>query len=270
MTRADALAIRDFGGRVHGADFNPLAFARTLDPQALRLRRAAARILKDEPTDYWLLRGADELEATYNIAGRRHAILRGGAVVTTDGLRMDGEDDYVIVPFDPALNPAEFTLEMWVRIGTQDVSVHPLVRSQALKSPDRPIDVHGYQMDYTRWSGWSFRTGADDQWEASDAVHEADEQWVHVAFTFRATVAGSAYRLSEGTRRIYVNGRQVKSEPGRYRPYQTDLFVIGRDAPGEMFFNGTMRDVILFDRALSPDEIREHYEILRSDHSSDA
>jgi hypothetical protein len=75
-------------------------------------------------------------------------------------------------------------------------------------------------------------------------------KWYHVVATY-----------DDKTMRIFVNGEEKASLPrdGAINPSHTNL-CIGSYAPGNSsaFFQGVLDEVRIYDRALTPEEIREH------------
>jgi len=71
--------------------------------------------------------------------------------------------------------------------------------------------------------------------------------WTHVAAT---------WDLADGCR-LYVNGRQVGSEAHNTNVQDLAIIRLGSAAEDDVFYDGLMDDVRLFDRALSADEIVE-------------
>jgi len=83
----------------------------------------------------------------------------------------------------------------------------------------------------------------------------AVNEWQHVLYTWK-----------DGTANLYLNGKLVRSAenvPGELRKYKYPL-IIGSDAdwwmlapPGSSSLNGSVRDLVLFNRALSVEEITQ-------------
>ena len=71
--------------------------------------------------------------------------------------------------------------------------------------------------------------------------------WTHVAAT---------WDLADGCR-LYVNGLQVGSEPHNTNVQDLAVIRLGSAAEDDVFYEGIMDDVRLFDRALSADEVVE-------------
>jgi hypothetical protein len=106
------------------------------------------------------------------------------------------------------------------------------------------------------WRGQSFRGQVHMESGKTDAIsgrEVADGHWHHVVGTFDGADA-----------RVYVDGWPV-GEPGHWvgeLPHTTYDLTIGADrsnpSPGEVnkSFNGVMDDVMMFNRALSGDEIQ--------------
>src|SRR5690606_22488129 len=66
-----------------------------------------------------------------------------------------------------------------------------------------------------------------------------------------------------GIKRLYVNGVLVGEASQRYEPNPSKELRIGAGATGappNYFFNGSVDDVAIYNKVLTPQEIAEHYE----------
>ena len=74
-------------------------------------------------------------------------------------------------------------------------------------------------------------------------------RWVHLAATFDGTIM-----------RLYMDGRQVGilERPGKIGRNDRNIIIGNYDVDHEAYFVGTLDEVRLYDRALSPDEIAAH------------
>ena len=90
-------------------------------------------------------------------------------------------------------------------------------------------------------------------------------QWVHVVWT-RDSGGGVNDDVTGST--LYINGEEIAVErdfslPGAGVPdVQSSPFYVQRATDLVRFFSGNMDEVVLYDRVLSADEIREHYDAL--------
>lgn len=161
----------------------------------------------------------------------------------------DGIDDYVDAGNNPSLRVSEGTISAWIRTLSASVQFAGGI----------PYD------DRTRWNApwvglqvgssgnqgrfWLNINGSDHEFTAG-AI--SLNQWHHIVLTY------------DGNRKIgYVDGNKVYSayDPGTIRYSGSPSFVVGvrsKQAQGE-WFDGNVDEVMIFNRALSPQEIKRLY-----------
>jgi len=164
-------------------------------------------------------------------------------------LKFDGKDDYVEVHDSPSLDVTDaITIEAWI---------YPI-----------RYPLHRYHAGIVGRGGWDIGSGyeVDLGYKEMNGVFELNtrrsslysesriplNQWTHIAATLKNTDAV-----------IYINGKidasgTVNSLITNNRPLQ-----IGRRDPGNNFvayFDGIIDEVRIYNRALSTEEIKAHYE----------
>jgi hypothetical protein len=168
----------------------------------------------------------------------------------TDGvfgsaLRFDGVDDYVGVPHSDSLNVGEeLTLEAWVKpfaTGFQTV-IYKADNGRGYRLMVRDFTLEGDVWDST--GARYFKTGGE--------VKEGE--WSHIVVTWKT----GGYFIG------YINGDEVWNVSAGANPvgnntvpiYVGCAFYSGgvRD-----FFNGTIDEVRIYNRALAADKIEQHY-----------
>jgi len=193
---------------------------------------------------------------------RNHGTIHGATWTTGkfgSALSFDGVDDYVEVPDDDSLDITdEITIEAWVK--TNDVSGYKTIyarkysnsRGQYWFEVDRP--AQGYIL---------FRILNGDgntltEVKTNSAVFSS-ETWTHVIAIYDSSYA-----------RIYVNGDEVKSvNTGNLNvPSASGPSTVGAQWYLEYtnFFNGTIDEVRIYNRALSAEEIKRLFEWSKSRH----
>ena len=167
---------------------------------------------------------------------------------TGSSAQFNGAGQSVVMPFNAALNPNDFTIAAWVRsdaaLGTAQCILSSRDESTAI--------LRGYSLWVTSAGQWQLRTGADAAGLKGGPVTVG--QWTHVAATFHTTsVSGTTLT---GLRRIYLNGTLVAEDTSTYVPNTAQPLVIGAaDSPGTAFFAGAVDEVTLFQAPLSQPEI---------------
>ncbi len=177
-------------------------------------------------------------------------------------LQFDGIDDRVVVPHDPALWPDSFTLAVWFRIDSSDLGDwNGLIFGRA-EAPGRGYNLYVQKNNGTvaLWTG-NNKTGGGFDNLAGPAPSVGE--WVHFTGTFEATGDTPEGALS-GTKKIYLHNaegnllaeRQISH---RYIPLEAEYPLFfgagGNTGNGNFFFEGTMDDIFIFDRALDAEEI---------------
>ncbi|MDD2666872.1 MAG: DUF2341 domain-containing protein [Methanocellales archaeon] len=155
----------------------------------------------------------------------------------------DGCNDHVRVPDSTSLDISpNITIEMWIKpdILADKVLIHK---------------YHAYAMEF--WNDGSFggiiyKPGGGTITVGSGENKTNTGAWSHLAFTYDKTA---------GKMRLYLNGTDAgsKSYSGNIRTSNIDL-LMGCDDSLAYFFDGAIDEVRIYNRALSPEEIRMHYQ----------
>ncbi|MGM5480079.1 MAG: DUF2341 domain-containing protein [Nanobdellota archaeon] len=162
--------------------------------------------------------------------------------------QLDGDDDYVAASYDQIYDvEGEFTLEMWVKEGSQQNSWATL----ANRNGD-----NGFNLQHNN-ANTEFEFAVDTS-EGRQFINQAPPgginqgEWYHVAGVYD----GSNIRL-------YVNGEEIDSgsHSGTVNPSTSDLYVGARYVYGstDREFNGSIDEVKYWNRSLSPEEINASY-----------
>ena len=167
-----------------------------------------------------------------------------------NALKLDGSDDYVRIPTSPVLEPAQITVELWVKSAAPGSFAYLVAKgSQGCAAPSYTFNKVGGigGLFFDVWNGSVlFRSP-----QTPPSVF--DGNWHHVAGTFDGT-----------TVRIYVDGAQVGTgtpvTPGftiKYDlPTTTDLLFGNYEGCGNIYhYKGLLDEVHIWARALSEKEI---------------
>ncbi len=167
---------------------------------------------------------------------------------TGSSAQFNGTTQSIVMPFNAALNPNDFTVAAWVRSD----GVPGLSRCVIASRDESTATKKGYGLWVTADGFWQLRTGADAAGLKGSAVSVG--QWTHVAATFRTT--GTSGSVLAGVRSLYINGALVSQDTGTYVPNTALPFVVGAaDSPGTAFFAGAVDEVTLHQAPLSPGDI---------------
>ena len=182
--------------------------------------------------------------------------LTGGPVWTTDSppslggagggsLKFDGVDDYVDAGSDSSLNMdnSSYTLSAWVY--PTEISDYNFIAGATSGNSYR---YHAYSLliynsEYIMVG--SNGTNSDTVMSISTVT---SNEWTHIVGVYNGT-----------TQKIYINGILDITESTAYNhTFRTSNFRIGR-ANTIFFFDGSIDDVRIYNRALSAEEVRYHY-----------
>jgi hypothetical protein len=172
-------------------------------------------------------------------------------------LAFDGRQEYIEIPYQAALNPKDFTIELWAKVtgGTSYRS---------------PFCSRGHEQGYEFFiegGKWYFRMGAwvkktgyrgylpyeyeDNFWKTITGSASQNGVWTHLAGT---------YSQKSQQMRFYINGQlvgsidQINISPNPQYPLRIGA---GRtEGNGYDFFNGQIDDVRIWKRARSDKEIQ--------------
>ncbi|MFO1481733.1 MAG: PA14 domain-containing protein [Verrucomicrobiaceae bacterium] len=164
----------------------------------------------------------------------------------------NGTSTSVVMPYNAALNPNDFTIAAWVRhdaaLGTGRCILASRDESTSTKK--------GYGLWTTAAGQWQFRTGADTS--ALNAGSVTVGQWTHVAASFQTTSVSGSTRT--GVRSLFINGFLVAQDTNTYVVNTAKPLVVGAaDSPGTSFFAGAIDEVALHQAPLSqPDVLAQH------------
>ena len=208
---------------------------------------------------------------TFDVIGGEHGTLVGGATFGAgqvgQAFDLDGIDDQVVVPNDPAAAfnfTGAFTIDAWIFIDQYSTEFGPVVskwddiggarRTYFLAIESTAFGANRLRFDVSRNGLF---TGTNSAVRYSNAAVPTG-QWVHVAGVFDPTQVVVNDRM-----KVYVNGVNVSGQA--FVPAEvTSVFVntqplrIGAGDLGSNardFFNGRIDEVELFDRALTAAEI---------------
>lgn len=158
-------------------------------------------------------------------------------------LRFDGSDDSVRIGNRPELDIAgPITLSAWGRPAVLDQNTRNIVAHGSTSSPRREVFL---RLSNEQYQGGSW-DGADHK--AVSAIPANDlGGWIHLATVYD----GQDWVL-------YRNGTEVGREPSPTGAVTVDesWFIGDRLSESDRFFDGDIDDVRIYDRALSPAEVR--------------
>jgi hypothetical protein len=157
----------------------------------------------------------------------------------------NGSSQYGQVAFDAALNPAQFSVEAWVKLTGGAGTYRSVVTS-------RTGSYSGYILYATAADTWQFWLGAGTAWRIVSGPAVTLNAWTHLVGTFDGATA-----------RLYVNGVLAASSAGAAFAANTSAplrFGAGRSESAPAYFlPGSLDELAVYGSALSAARIQAHY-----------
>ncbi|GAB4136812.1 MAG: hypothetical protein Kow0040_23060 [Thermogutta sp.] len=222
-------------------------YEREREIRPLLHKRIAPTVVEDGLVASWSFDEDEDAEVAFDYSGHRLGgiLHRAKRVQGRRGMGLECSGGCVIVPAGDRLSiESQLSVECWVRTdlpGQDNKWIVNRVFGGAETTGFRLGILQGkpsFQIPVTAWShhlvaNQSLPTG----------------RWVHLAATFDGTMM-----------RLYMDGRQVGilERPGKIGRNDRNIIIGNYDVDHEAYFVGTLDEVRLYDRALSPDEVAAH------------
>jgi serine/threonine-protein kinase len=166
------------------------------------------------------------------------------------GKRFDGLSDHIDVPHHASLDPPELTVETWVRLAEVPTGEDPRRWLVNKNTHEHTQGYYGLLIHGQKLGAYLNIGGGDknvfDIWSMADVLTLDD--WHHAAMTYDGAVL-----------RLYGDGVELAhKEVKRPRVAGTTSLTIGRRQDGVQvsYFKGFLDDIRIYNRALSPEEIK--------------
>ncbi|HWQ90931.1 MAG TPA: LamG-like jellyroll fold domain-containing protein, partial [Clostridia bacterium] len=198
-----------------------------------------------------------------DIVGTNHGILRGGATADTNawigtGFSFDGTNKYVEIPDAPELKPQELSVECWVRFDNLDApgtSIYVGQQYLVYKQNSRYDNFEGYVLSKDRTYAdiilWEVTSSEGELVRIDSLTVMETNVWHHLV-----GVRGSNYI------QLYVNGvLEAQTNVNFPQDYGTNSVYFGTSGQAywDRRLNGVLDEVLLYNRALSAEEIAGLY-----------
>jgi uncharacterized repeat protein (TIGR01451 family) len=166
----------------------------------------------------------------------------------SNALYFDGVDDYVSVPDSPALDLTTFSIGVWVKPTQVKNGYQPLIVKEKNTGWARNYGL--FIVPSTMTVHFSFQAGNCTTWRSYSSIGSMTQNaWNHVMMTYD----GSRFKL-------YLNGSlDTSADIASSVCQNNEPLKIGRELSAYTPFVGYIDEVAIFDRALSPDAIHDHY-----------
>ena len=212
--------------------------------------RAAAgpEFVTEGLVSFWTFDKSDiEGDTVKDVWGENHGTMQGDPEIVEgkieEGLQLDGEDDFVLLPDMGFLS--QVTVEIWAKVEDLSVStLHPLF-SQEKWEPGTP---HFKIRQATRDVKMQINDGPP---ELLAPIADLEGVWHHYLYTYdEDTIEAN----------LYVDGELQDTQTGS-TPHPADLTTprIGNEYEPARMFCGVLDEVRVYDRVLSDDEIKANF-----------
>jgi hypothetical protein len=170
-------------------------------------------------------------------------------------VQFDGSSQSVTTPYQAALNPAAFSIELWVNPASATVPGGLLCVAASMYSSSPREGWLIYQSDGSAGGGvgWQFRmyntNGLSTSLTLNAPQTPTPGTWTHLVFTFDGTTA-----------QAYINGAPVASgTPTGFYPNASAQFSLGVRSDGGFFWPGQASELAYYNSALSAARVSAHY-----------
>jgi hypothetical protein len=208
---------------------------------------------------YWRLGEDPGAAKAVDLVGGNDGTYNGGVTLKVPGLvandtdtaaQFDGSTGYVNVPFAPSLNPAAFTVEAIVSVIGSD-AVYRAVVSSRDESMGAPFGYALYANQDGKWEAWLGDGSAPPKGQPLIGL-DVTPGTHYLAMTY----SGSMLNL-------YVDADAPVSAQLQYQPNTTGELRIGAGGPAapDLFFNGVIDEVALYETELDPATVQAHFKL---------
>lgn len=192
---------------------------------------------------YWKFDEGTGTVASDSVGGN-HGTLVNGPVWTAgrvDGaLSFDGLDDYVEIPHDASLDLVnDYTIELWIYPKSL-TTLNPWLLRKGYWGGGVSVYLLGGELAFSKHTLITISTGY------SPPLYE----WTHITIVVDSTNGVD----------FHVNGKLIHTcGDTRNTLTNSESFIIGQRQDDE-YFNGLIDEVAIYDRALTEEEIQQHYQ----------
>lgn len=207
-------------------------------------------VLNDVPTEYWRLGETSGVTANNEISSNDGTYNNAPTLGATGLLASDnntavtfnGSDEYVSLPTGAIITGTnERTVEVWAHRATT-ASGEEVIYFSGTQSSGQAFLI-SYDASGVRFNSW-----AGGSFDNSVSLDYAGKN-VHLVFVY------------DGTKQIaYINGEKVVDNTVTLNT-GSSLHVLGQRGDSANYFSGTIDEVAIYDRVLTPTEIAQHYQI---------
>ncbi len=161
-----------------------------------------------------------------------------------NSLDFDGESDYFLIKNSELVNTENYTFSFWIKTESSSLGDQVII-TNGNDNGEGVIDSVGIRQGKI---GWNYVNAGSYKEGATSTVN--DGAWHHVVISVNSTRNSS----------LFIDGVQdIITTTSFYRSDSTGNSYIGCRIASEYFFNGSIDEVMVFNRSLSTEEIRDLY-----------
>ncbi|MFW0837850.1 MAG: LamG domain-containing protein [Candidatus Komeilibacteria bacterium] len=205
-------------------------------------------IFASQSTDYAIYNNISfrEIQTADTTPNANHGIVHG-ATVGSDSTSFDGTDDYIQIPSNSNLDLQYVSVSAWVKYATGGIIIVNKYNTQ-------PGTYTLYKDSITNKFSFHVRLdGSEETQRKAEANDVVDTEWHHVVGTYD----GSIVKLYVD----YILQDTIDSTSGVIDIDNSNILGIGyRPVNDDQFWNGQIKDVRIYNRALSADEVKLLYD----------
>lgn len=215
-------------------------------------------VIADKPVSLWRL-GESYGSIAYDYWGGYNGSDNGTSPVTfgtagalfndpNTAASFDGAASKIEVPYAAALNPTNFSVEVWAKVTGGKGTYRAVVSTRDEGTGfDKGFIIYATSSDI-----WSFWVGDGTTWQTLSGPAVVLDQWTHLAAVYDGQ-----------TKYFYVNGALVGSQTIGFAPNDLRPLRIGAGRnefnPGDYWFNGVIDEVALYNTVLPAERVAYHY-----------
>ncbi|NES04562.1 MAG: hypothetical protein F6K22_18040 [Okeania sp. SIO2F4] len=187
--------------------------------------------------------------------------VNGNPIVVDDSqfancINFDGVDDYIELPTATIPQTGEITISFWANSG-KSLPKNNSIMLALDKSKNRVVNVHLPCSDSHIYFDCGNTTTANNSYDRLEKLAQAvdfKDQWTYWTFT---------KNVATGEMNIYLNGTLWQSGTGKNKPITSITQV--KFGCGYGFYDGKVANLRIYDRVLSPEEIKELMQVDEAD-----
>ena len=171
--------------------------------------------------------------------------------ISSGAMRFDGVDDFVSISDDDSLDiTCVWSFSFWANINTVAQTSNPILQKRSTETNPWGLVINLDEIQLYDGIVYPTTTG----------INFNSKEWYHIALTHDACNPNSA--------KVYVNGEYKEAlASGNFTSNTNDLY-IGFDGSSGHYFNGSIDEVLIYNKSLTSSEVEELYKAGLSQHAN--